>query len=170
MLAARAALARGGDDVLVHYADIPLLTAATLRSLRERLDAQTVVSALGFEADDPRGYGRFIEKDGALIAIREHKDASAEERAIRRCNAGPIALAGSQALDLLDRVGDDNAAREFYLPDVVEIAGAQGLRRRRRRGRRGRGDGRQRPRAARLGGGRDAAARCGRGRCSPARR
>jgi bifunctional UDP-N-acetylglucosamine pyrophosphorylase / glucosamine-1-phosphate N-acetyltransferase len=127
VLAARAALARGADDVLVHYADIPLVTAATLRRLRERLDAKTAVSALGFEAVDPTGYGRFIEKDGALIAIREQKDARADELAIRRCNAGPIALAGAKALELLDRIRNDNAAREFYLPDVVEIAAAQGL-------------------------------------------
>jgi bifunctional UDP-N-acetylglucosamine pyrophosphorylase/glucosamine-1-phosphate N-acetyltransferase len=127
VLAARAALADGADEILVHYADTPLVTAATLRRLRQGLQGQTVVSALGFEPADPKGYGRFIERDGALVAIREHKDASADERAIRRCNAGTVALAGAHALALLDEVRDDNAAREFYLTDLVEIAASRGL-------------------------------------------
>jgi bifunctional UDP-N-acetylglucosamine pyrophosphorylase/glucosamine-1-phosphate N-acetyltransferase len=127
VLAARAALARSADDVIVHYADTPLLTGETLRALRAALGGRVAVSALGFEPADPTGYGRFIEKDGALIAIREQKDASEAERAIRRCNAGTVALAGAHALSLLDDVKDDNAAREFYLTDLVEIAGRRGL-------------------------------------------
>ncbi|MDE3177963.1 MAG: bifunctional UDP-N-acetylglucosamine diphosphorylase/glucosamine-1-phosphate N-acetyltransferase GlmU, partial [Pseudomonadota bacterium] len=128
VLAARAALARGADDVLVHYADTPLLSAQTLRGLRAGLGGETALVALGFEAADPTGYGRFIERDGALLAIREQKDASEGERAIRRCNAGTVALAGAHALALLDEVRDDNAAREFYLTDCVELAGRHGLR------------------------------------------
>src|SRR6185437_13299072 len=98
-----------------------------LARLRAGLDAGAAVSALGFEAADPTGYGRFIERDGRLVAIREQKDASPQEREIRRCNAGTVALAGAHALALLDKVSDDNAVREFYLTDVVEIAGRQGL-------------------------------------------
>ena len=127
VLAARASLERGADDVLVHYADTPLLTAATLRSLREGLGGANALVALGFEAADPTGYGRFIERDGVLLAIREQKDASEAERAIRRCNAGTVAIAGAHALQMLDKVGDDNAAREFYLTDLVEIAARRGL-------------------------------------------
>ncbi len=127
VLAARAALAKSDDDVIVHYADTPLLAASTLRRLRDGLGPKVAVCALGFEAADPTGYGRFIERDGDLVAIREQKDASPEERAIRRCNAGAMALAGAHALALLDEVRDDNAAREFYLTDVVEIAGRRGL-------------------------------------------
>jgi bifunctional UDP-N-acetylglucosamine pyrophosphorylase / glucosamine-1-phosphate N-acetyltransferase len=127
VLAARAALAKSDDDVIVHYADTPLLTASTLRRLRDGLGPKVAVCALGFEAADPTGYGRFIERDGDLVAIREQKDASPEERAIRRCNAGAAALAGAHALALLDEVRDDNAACEFYLTDIVEIAGRRGL-------------------------------------------
>jgi bifunctional UDP-N-acetylglucosamine pyrophosphorylase/glucosamine-1-phosphate N-acetyltransferase len=127
VLAARAALAESADDVIVHYADTPLLSAETLRRLRAGLGEGVAVSALGFEAADPTGYGRFIEHEGRLVAIREQKDASAEERAIRRCNAGTVALAGAHALALLDEIKDDNAAREFYLTDAVEVAGRRGL-------------------------------------------
>jgi len=127
VLAARPALEAQADDVIVHYADTPLVAAATLRNLREGLSAAIAVRALGFEAADPTGYGRFIERDGVLLAIREQKDASPEERAIRRCNAGTMAIAGAHALAMLDEVRDENAAREFYLTDLVEIAARRGL-------------------------------------------
>jgi len=127
VLAARHALAEHADDVIVHYADTPLVAAATLRSLRHGLGAKTAVRALGFEAADPTGYGRFIERGGVLVAIREQKDASVGERAIRHCNAGTMAIAGAHALAMLDQVRDDNAAGEFYLTDLVEIATGRGL-------------------------------------------
>ena len=127
VLAAREALAAGYDDILIAYADIPLVLAATLEGLYDALANGADVAALGFEARDPTGYGRFVEKDGRLLAIREHQDASEAERAIRLCNAGPIAIAGACALTLLDRVGPDNQKREFYLTDVVAIAAASGL-------------------------------------------
>jgi len=128
VLAARAAIARGYDDILVSYADIPLLAAPTLAALREGLTAGAGLVVLGFEAADPTGYGRLIESEGTLIAIREQRDASLAERAIRRCNAGPIAFAGAEALALLDAIGRDNAQGEFYLTDLVEIAQRRGLR------------------------------------------
>jgi len=126
-LAARAAIARGYDDVLVTYADIPLISAPTLGALRQGLADGAGLVVLGFEPSDPTGYGRLIESEGRLIAIREHKDASPGERGVRRCNAGPMAFAGAQALAMLDAVGCDNAQREFYLTDLVEIARRRGL-------------------------------------------
>ncbi len=57
-----------------------------------------------------------------MKAIREHKDANDEERKVTLCNAGLMALDGGQALAILDAIGDDNAQKEFYLPDAVEIA------------------------------------------------
>jgi bifunctional UDP-N-acetylglucosamine pyrophosphorylase/glucosamine-1-phosphate N-acetyltransferase len=127
VLAAREAIAAGYDDILIAYADIPLVRAATLEGLYDAVAQGADVAALGFEARDPNGYGRLVEKDGRLVAIREHQDASEAERAIRLCNAGPIAIAGARALALLDRIGSDNRAREFYLTDVVAIAAARGL-------------------------------------------
>ena len=82
---------------------------------------------LGFRADDPTGYGRLIEQDGKLFAIREHKDASDEERAIDFCNGGIMGLSGAHALELLDAIGNDNANNEYYLTDVVEVANQKGL-------------------------------------------
>jgi bifunctional UDP-N-acetylglucosamine pyrophosphorylase/glucosamine-1-phosphate N-acetyltransferase len=126
-LAARAALARGYDDALVVYADAPLITAASLKALREGLAEGADLAALAFETATPTGYGRMIERDGHLVAIREEKDATPAERMIRRCNAGPMAIRGAHALALLDAVGCDNAQKEFYLTDLAEIAASRGL-------------------------------------------
>jgi bifunctional UDP-N-acetylglucosamine pyrophosphorylase/glucosamine-1-phosphate N-acetyltransferase len=128
VLAARGQIAQGYDDLLVTYADIPLIKPATLGALRAELAQGADVVALGFEAADPTGYGRLIQRGGNLIAIREHKDATGEERASRLCNAGPIAFSGAEALKLLDAVKPNNAQREYYLTDIVEIASARGLR------------------------------------------
>jgi len=127
VLAARGQIAQGYDDILVAYADIPLIKPGTLAALRAELARGADVVALGFEAADPTGYGRLIERGGRLIAIREHKDATAEEKASRLCNAGPIAFSGAEALKLLDAVTPNNAQNEYYLTDIVEIANAQGL-------------------------------------------
>ena len=127
VLAAREAIARGYDDIVVAYADIPLIRGATLAALRAGLADGADLVALGFAAADPTGYGRLIERDGRLAAIREHKDATEAERAQRLCNAGPMAFAGAHALAMLDAVTPDNAQKEFYLTDLVEIASARGL-------------------------------------------
>ncbi|RTL96523.1 bifunctional UDP-N-acetylglucosamine diphosphorylase/glucosamine-1-phosphate N-acetyltransferase GlmU [Ancylobacter aquaticus] len=122
VLAARAALERGYDDVVVMYGDTPLVRPDTLAALRVPLAEGAGVAVLGFRPADPTGYGRLVTEGGDLLAIREEKEASAEERAIGLCNAGLMALDGRTALDLLDRVDDSNAKKEFYLTDVVEIA------------------------------------------------
>ena len=127
VLAARDQIERGYDDILVIYADIPLIEASTLKAMRAELASGADVVALGFEAANPTGYGRLIERNGRLIAIREEKDASAEERASRLCNAGPIAFSGAEALSLLEAVKPNNAQKEYYLTDIVEIANARGL-------------------------------------------
>ena len=122
VLAARSALERGYDDVVVMYGDTPLVRPETIGALRGPLAGGAAVTVLGFRPDDPFGYGRLVTQDGALVAIREEKDASEAERAIGLCNAGLMALDGRAALDILDRIGDANAKKEFYLTDAVEVA------------------------------------------------
>ena len=128
VLAARDAIARGHDDILVLFADTPLVTTATILALRAALEDGAAVAALGFEAVNPFGYGRLIRDEaGRLAAIREEKDASDAERAITLCNAGLMAIDGRRALELLRDVGADNAKGEYYLTDIIEIACAKGL-------------------------------------------
>jgi bifunctional UDP-N-acetylglucosamine pyrophosphorylase/glucosamine-1-phosphate N-acetyltransferase len=127
VLAARDQIKRGYDDILAVYADTPLIEASTLKAMRAELASGADVVSLGFEAANPTGYGRLIERNGRLIAIREEKDASAEERALRLCNAGPIAFSGAEALSLLTAIKPNNAQNEFYLTDIVELASARNL-------------------------------------------
>ncbi|MFC5385749.1 bifunctional UDP-N-acetylglucosamine diphosphorylase/glucosamine-1-phosphate N-acetyltransferase GlmU [Aquamicrobium segne] len=127
VLAARAALERGHDDVLVMFGDTPLIDADALVRARQRLAQGAAVVVLGFYTDTPSGYGRLIEENGRLTAIREEKDASEEERRITFCNSGLMAISGRYALDLLGAVGNANAKGEYYLTDIVEIAGKTGL-------------------------------------------
>jgi bifunctional UDP-N-acetylglucosamine pyrophosphorylase/glucosamine-1-phosphate N-acetyltransferase len=127
-LAARRAIARGYDDVVFLCGDAPLIEASAIRAVREAVAAGAEVVVLGFRPPDPTGYGRLIERDGALVAIREEKDCSEEERRIGFCNSGLIAAAGRSVLGLLDAVGNGNAKGEFYLTDIVAIAHERGLR------------------------------------------
>jgi len=127
VLAARAAIEAGYDDLLVLFADTPLVRAATFQEMRRVLaEAASAVVALGFSAGDPKGYGRFILEADELVAIREDKDASEAERAVRLCNGGLMALDGRAALSLLDAIDAKNAQNEYYLTDVVAAARARG--------------------------------------------
>lgn len=128
VLAARAAIARGYDDVLIAYGDVPLITAETLKTAREALAAGNDIVVIGFETGSPTGYGRLLVEDGQLVAIREERDASEEERKVTRCNSGLMAINGNRALEWLDRIGNANAKGEYYLTDIVEIARGAGAR------------------------------------------
>lgn len=127
VLAARGALEQPADDILILYADTPLVQAETLLALRARLAEGAAVTALGFRPENPAGYGRLIMEGQDLLAIREEKEASPSEKSIDFCNAGLMALAGAHALKLLDAVKNDNSKGEYYLTDVVEIANEEGL-------------------------------------------
>ena len=122
VLAARAAIAKGADDILVIFGDTPLIGAATLERLRAALAGGASIAVLGFRPVDPTGYGRLITNGHRLVAIREEKDASEAERRIKLCNGGLMALRGEVALDILDRIENDTAKGEFYLTDAVAIA------------------------------------------------
>ncbi|MGO9631878.1 MAG: bifunctional UDP-N-acetylglucosamine diphosphorylase/glucosamine-1-phosphate N-acetyltransferase GlmU [Xanthobacteraceae bacterium] len=127
VLAARSAIERRPDDILIVYGDTPLIRAETLKKLRAPLAAGAAVAVLGFRPAEPGGYGRLVVHDNKLVAIREEADASENEKAIGLCNGGIMALAGAGALAILDRIGDRNHKREYYLTDAVEIARAMGL-------------------------------------------
>jgi bifunctional UDP-N-acetylglucosamine pyrophosphorylase / glucosamine-1-phosphate N-acetyltransferase len=126
VLAAKAAIARAPDDVLVIFGDTPLIRPQTLTRIREAVAQGTAVVVLGFRPQDPAGYGRLVVEGGELLAIREEVDASSAERAIKLCNGGLMAFAGPTALAILERIGNDNRKGEYYLTDAVAIARAMG--------------------------------------------
>jgi bifunctional UDP-N-acetylglucosamine pyrophosphorylase/glucosamine-1-phosphate N-acetyltransferase len=127
VLAARRLLERHPGDVLVVFGDTPLITGVTLKRLRASLDDGAAVAVLGFDAADPTGYGRLVcDGEGRLVAIREEKDATPEERQIRLCNSGVMAFRVPQLVGLLDRIGRSNANGEHYLTEAIEIARKDG--------------------------------------------
>ena len=127
---AEGALAGFTGDVLVLYGDVPLVSADTMRRMLDRLHADDRPAAvvLGFRPADPAAYGRVIVEPGTdrIARMVEFKDASPEERAETLCNSGLMAVAGADLFGLLALVGNDNAAGEYYLPDVVMLAAADG--------------------------------------------
>jgi bifunctional UDP-N-acetylglucosamine pyrophosphorylase/glucosamine-1-phosphate N-acetyltransferase len=122
---AKAALAGFAGDVLMLLGDAPFIKTETMRSMLDRLrspDAPAVV-VLGFEPDDPLQYGRVItHADSTIEKMVEFKDANEAERACRLCNSGLMAARAEDLFDLLDRLDNDNAQGEYYLPDIVNVA------------------------------------------------
>jgi bifunctional UDP-N-acetylglucosamine pyrophosphorylase/glucosamine-1-phosphate N-acetyltransferase len=113
--------------VLVVFGDTPFISAETLSAMVAEREAGAAVVVLGFEPDDPKAYGRLVtDTAGELQAIVEFNDADAQTRKIGLCNSGVMAIAASDLLDLLDRIGNDNAKGEYYLTDIVGIARTQG--------------------------------------------
>ncbi len=127
VLAAREALEQGPDDVIVLNGDAPLIEPETVVAAREALADGADVVVMGFYAEDPTGYGRMLVNDGNLVAIREQKDSSHDEKAINYCNSGIFAFRSTKLLPLLDAIENNNAQGEYYLTDVVEIGNRMGL-------------------------------------------
>ena len=115
--------------VLITYADVPLLTPQTLAELLvDHHAAERTVTILSAELDDPTGYGRIIRgDDGAVSAIREHKDASADELKVREVNSGILAVDAEFLADAVARLDADNAQGELYLTDIISTAVSNGL-------------------------------------------
>jgi bifunctional UDP-N-acetylglucosamine pyrophosphorylase/glucosamine-1-phosphate N-acetyltransferase len=127
---AESALAGFDGDVLILYGDVPFVSAATMRAMIARLhaaDAPAVV-VLGFEPADPLHYGRVIAAGDTIVKMVEFKDATEAEQACGLCNSGLMAARAADLFELLARVTNNNAQGEYYLPDVVNIAQADGRR------------------------------------------
>lgn len=114
--------------VIVLYADTPLVSKATLSGIAERLDAGADIVVVGFRPADTTGYGRLLTENGRLLAIREHKDATEDERQVGLCNSGIMGFRADTLRAVIDRIGNANLKGEFYLTDAVELANADGRR------------------------------------------
>ena len=128
-LQAKDSLADFDGIAIVCFGDTPLLSTDTVARLAARLEAADAptVAVLGFRPVDARAYGRIIAgADGTIAKMVEFKDASADERAVDLCNSGVTAVRTRDLWRLLEAVGNDNAAGEYYLPDVVTLAIAEG--------------------------------------------
>jgi bifunctional UDP-N-acetylglucosamine pyrophosphorylase / glucosamine-1-phosphate N-acetyltransferase len=125
---AEGALSGFTGDILILYGDVPFVPTSTMQAMVDRLNApdKPAVVVLAFEPDDPTGYGRVIVQDGRIVKMVEQKDASEEEKAVKLSNSGLMAVKAADLFGLLSRVTDDNAQKEYYLTDIVNIANADG--------------------------------------------
>ena len=122
------ALAGFEGSVVILYGDTPFVSAETIEAMRQRLEApdRPGVVVLASSPADPGSYGRVIlgERD-TISRMVEYKDANPAERAVRLCNSGMMAVGAGDLFRWLGQVGNDNAAGEYYLPDVVMVAAAE---------------------------------------------
>jgi bifunctional UDP-N-acetylglucosamine pyrophosphorylase / glucosamine-1-phosphate N-acetyltransferase len=125
---AEGALSGFDGDVLILYGDVPFVPTATMQAMVDRLNAgdAPAVVVLAFEPDDPTGYGRVIVQDGRIVKMVEQKDATEAERAVKLSNSGLMAVKSVDLFALIARVTDDNAQKEYYLTDIVNIANGDG--------------------------------------------
>ena len=128
VLQAKAALTGFVGDVLILYGDVPLVRTQTMRTMLDVLhaDSSSAVVVLGFRPEDPGTYGRIIAHEGRIETMVEFKDATPEQRAVTLCNSGIMAVRSEELWPLLERVKNDNATGEYYLPDIVILAKAHG--------------------------------------------
>ena len=130
VLLAREVLQGRADLVLVTYADMPLLTVETLRRLVERQQANAgPITMLALLHENPRGFGRVIrDEDGAVTQVVEEAVATPEQLAIRELNAGVYCFDADWLWSHVDRIPLSLPKREYYLPDLIGMAVAEGRR------------------------------------------
>ena len=113
------------STVLVLYGDVPLLSPQTLRALVEQ--AASGPALLTARMQDPTGYGRVLRDErGNVMGVVEHKDASPDERRVDEINTGVLAAPAADLNHYLPAVGNANSQGEYYLPDVLAMAVADG--------------------------------------------
>jgi bifunctional UDP-N-acetylglucosamine pyrophosphorylase/glucosamine-1-phosphate N-acetyltransferase len=116
----------GMSHAMVLYGDCPLIKAESLKAAIRTIEGDVALAVLGFETSTPTGYGRLLVENGELVAIREEKDASDEERKVTLCNSGIMVFALENMLEILRAIDCQNAQGEYYLTDAVEIARQKG--------------------------------------------
>ncbi len=116
-------------DVLVVYADTPLIESGTFERMLDARRSNAAVAVLGFHAANPGAYGRLVlDNSGDLDSIVEARDASPDQLQIDYCNSGVMAVDSALLFELLNELGNDNAKGEYYLTDVVGLAKHRGIR------------------------------------------
>lgn len=128
LLQAEPLLAGATGTLLLLSGDVPLLRGETLAAVVNRHhERQATATVLTARLDSPDGYGRIIRKDGQVVAIVEHKDASSEQRRVQEINSGIYAFQLGPLFRALKELGSGNAQGEYYLPDLVRIYRDRGL-------------------------------------------
>lgn len=124
---AKEAMGNFDGNVIVLYADTPLISRETAIKAFEAIESGCDISILGFVSKNPAPYGRLIEnQNGDLLEIVEAKEATPEQLTIDLCNSGVMAGNCKNLFEHLDNITNNNAKGEYYLTDVVGLAVAAG--------------------------------------------
>lgn len=127
VLSARDELKDFDGDVFVIFGDTPITTIETYKSMIAKCHEGYSIVVLGFTPADAARYGRLKIENGELVKIVEFKDATDEEKAIKLCNSGIMCFDGKVMFEILSKIGNENAAGEYYLTDAIAIARSMGL-------------------------------------------
>ncbi len=121
--AAQAAFdAVGSGPVFILLGDSPLIRAETLVNMRKAVEGGACAAVMTAVVDDPTGYGRILRDEaGNVCAIVEHKDATDAQRAIKEINSAALCVDGAALKEALPQIGNNNAKREYYLTDLIDI-------------------------------------------------
>jgi len=123
LLQTKEALTGFSGQILVMSGDTPLVTEHTLRELFEaHRKGNAFATVLTANLEDPAGYGRVVrDESGRVVKIVEQKDATAGERLIKEINTGIYCFSSAGLFAYLSRIKAENAQREYYLTDLIEI-------------------------------------------------
>ena len=120
-----------GDEgqTMILFGDTPLITADTLKRLRDyHVKQKNTVTVLSAMIDDPTGYGRIIrDADGNFLKSVEHKDANEQELKSHEINSGMYIFDTAELKEALGKIQPNNAQGEYYLPDTLTIIKEKGL-------------------------------------------
>lgn len=131
VLQAADALDGFAGTVLILFGDVPLLSAGSMHRLVDAVSCEDgpAIAVLGFRPAQPGAYGRILARaDGTIDRMVEAKDATPDELAVTLCNSGLMAVRSALLFPLLRSLGNNNAAGEYYLPDIVMLAAVAGHR------------------------------------------
>ncbi len=129
VMSAKDFFSEGLEGVLVCYGDMPLYRSDTIRRLIQEYEAQKPVMAMltvTFERPDDLAYGRIVRNSvGEITSIVEQKDCTPEQRRVKECNPGFYIFRASWLRENIMKLGANNAQKEYYLTDLVEMAISQ---------------------------------------------
>ena len=118
---------RPSSVTVVLYGDVPLIESKTLKRLI-RDAAKGSLAILTFNKDLPQGYGRVVRgAKNQVEAIIEEKDATKEQKSINEVNSGILAIKSTLIKKLLPEIKNNNAAKEYYLTDIVSLSKKHGI-------------------------------------------
>lgn len=135
VMAAKNTIDSDHETILVISTDQPLVSQETLEHIISRHEKEgatiTLTTAIVPDFKEWRTglshFGRIVRgKEGLVEKNVEFKDTNDEEKKIKEVNIGMYAFNASWLWENINKIKNENAQAEYYLPDLVKIASDQG--------------------------------------------